>query len=206
MKIFVLSFLYFFACSSKSDQQNTRLLGGPCEGCEAVLEYDDPNINAVDTLPDFDRKGPKIKLTGTVYKPGGEKPAANIILYIHHTDQKGIYPTTGQEKGWGRRHGYLRGWVKTNEKGEYAFYTLRPAHYPNRTDPAHVHLTILESNGRYYYVEDFLFDDDPKLTNDRRTRIDPRGGKGFVLTLKKEGDLMVGKRDIILGKNIPGYE
>ena len=44
----------------------------------------------------------------------------------------------------GRRHGYIRGWMKTNEKGQYRFYTLKPASYPNSTAVKHIHPTIKE--------------------------------------------------------------
>jgi protocatechuate 3,4-dioxygenase beta subunit len=33
----------------------------------------------------------------------------------------------------------------------------------------------------------------------------PRGGSSGILTLKKEGDLWVGTKDIVLGKNVPGH-
>ena len=41
-------------------QSNQKLVGGRCEGCEAVFEHDNSNFNHIDTLPDFDAA--KIKL------------------------------------------------------------------------------------------------------------------------------------------------
>ncbi len=61
----------------------------------------------------------------------GKTPAAGIVMYVYHTDQKGIYPKKGGETGWAGRHGYIRGWIKTNAQGQYKFYTLVPASYPN---------------------------------------------------------------------------
>ena len=95
-------------------------VGGNCEGCEAIYETPIPfeQLNEVDSLPGFTDAGPKIEISGIIYKADGKTPAPGIILYVYHTDQKGIYATKGDEKGCAKRHGYMRGWVKTNEKGE----------------------------------------------------------------------------------------
>ena len=34
----------------------------------------------------------------------------------------------------------------------------------------------------------------------------PRGGSSGIMELKKEDDLLMGERDIVLGKNLSGYE
>jgi protocatechuate 3,4-dioxygenase beta subunit len=44
------------------------------------------------------------------------------------------------------------------------------------------------------------------LTKKETNPISPRGGNSGMLSLKKLDDLHIGVRDIILGKNIPGYE
>lgn len=182
-----------------------RLAGGPCEGCEAVFEYGTKQLFPVDTLPDFRDKGPKIKVSGTIYQPDGRTPAPGVILYIYHTDQQGRYATRGDETGWGRRHGYIRGWVQTDSTGRYAFCTLRPEIYPNRTAPSHIHATILEPDGTYYWIGSYHFEDDPLLTARERSPKTPRGGSSGLLSLRREGDLLVGERDIILGRHVPGY-
>ena len=195
-----------FSCGSKTpgDNLNTRLIAGPCEGCEAVLEYGEKELNPVDTLPDYNEEGIKIKITGTIYRNDGITPAENVILYIYHTDQQGIYATKGGEAGWAKRHGYIRGWVKTDSNGHYTFYTLRPGAYPNASIPAHIHPTILEPDGKYYWIESFHFEGDPFLTNREISPESPRGGNGLI-KLIPEGGLLSGKRDIILGKNVPEY-
>jgi protocatechuate 3,4-dioxygenase, beta subunit len=187
------------------DKSEGELVGGPCEGCEAVFEYGDRELFAVNTLPDFNNNGPKLKLTGTIFLPDGKTPAENVILYIYHTDQNGIYPTKGNETGWAKRHGYIRGWVKTDSDGKYTFYTLKPGTYPSRSAPAHIHPIILEPDGKYYWIEEYLFEDDPLLTENELSKSSPRGGNSGVLNLKKEGNLWIGERDIILGKNVPDY-
>ncbi len=194
-----------FTCvhCSYTQNPNYRLVGGPCEGCEAVLEYGDEVLNSVDTLPLFEDNEPKIKVAGTVYLSDGETPSEGVILYLYHTNKEGIYPTRGNEEGWVRRHGYIRGWVKTDATGNYEFYTFRPGTYPSRTEAAHIHLTILEPDGKYYWVQSYLFAGDPLI---RDTSKPPRGGPGNVLQLVEKGQLLEGRRDIILGRNIQGYE
>ncbi|MDX1629153.1 MAG: intradiol ring-cleavage dioxygenase [Fulvivirga sp.] len=210
--IYFLIFTLFVACNTsgqhteKITKKEAQLVGGPCEGCEAVFEYKDRSMNHIDTLPDFFNEGPKLKVSGIIYQPDGKTPAPGVIMYVHHTNQNGIYPKKGDEKGWGKRHGYIRGWIKTNEKGQYEFYTLIPGAYPDGNNPQHIHPVILEPDGKYYYIEDFLFEDDPLLTHKRKTRQEKRGGEGNVLSLKKEEKLHIAHRDIVLGKNVAGYE
>ncbi len=195
-----------FSFSNAQDFNSRKLVGGRCEGCKAVFEFGNSELASVDTLIDFQNPGTKIKLTGTVYKSDGKTPAENVILYIYHTNQDGIYPTRGDEEGWARRHGYIRGWVKTDSSGKYSFYTLKPAVYPSRSEPAHIHLTVLEPDGKYYWVESYLFDDDPLLKETDFRSSSNRGGIGNILHLEKQNDLQIGRRNVILGKDIPGYE
>lgn len=185
-------------------------VGGPCEGCEAV--YECPvlfkALSEFAWLPDWNENSSrKIAINGIVYQADGKTPAPNVVIYLYHTDQKGVYPLKGDEKGWAKRHGYLRAWMKTNEKGEYKFWTLRPAAYPGRNEPAHIHAIIKEPGKTPYWIDDFLFDNDPLLTEAVRKKLENRGGNGIL----KFYDASSGKspykseRHIYLGKNIPDY-
>ncbi|MBD1395687.1 intradiol ring-cleavage dioxygenase [Pontibacter sp. JH31] len=196
-------------CQAQDNRTKLDVLqhvGGPCEGCEAIHEYGEKTLSPVDTLPAFGKPGTdKLKITGTVYQQDGVTPARGVILYIYHTDETGLYPKRGNETGWARRHGYLRGWIRTGPDGRYTFYTLRPHTYPSRTEPAHIHITVKEPDKNAYYLDDFLFDDDPLLSQKIRASRANRGGSGLV-SLQKQGDLLMAERDIILGRNIPGYD
>lgn len=185
--------------------QPPKVVGGPCEGCEAIFEYGGKTLRAVDTLPGFGQHGPKLKITGTVLEKDGKTPAADVILYIYHTNRQGIYETLGNETGWARRHGFIRGWIKTGKDDRYTFYTCRPAAYPDGSEAEHVHITVKEPGKTPYWLDDFLFDDDPLLTPSHRKRQGKRGGSGIVRPVIMEGILTV-ERDIILGHNIPGYD
>ncbi|MCE6987516.1 intradiol ring-cleavage dioxygenase [Dyadobacter sp. CY323] len=184
-----------------------KKVGGPCEGCEAIYENPVPfeELQSVTKLPEVSWEGKKpVGINGTVFKADGKTPAAGVIIYVYHTNEKGIYPKKGDETGWAKRHGYIRAWMKTDEKGNYKFVTLRPGTYPNHNEPAHIHITIKEPGLNEYYLDEFLFSDDPLLTKERMAKLENRGGSGIV-KLVDVGNMYKGERDIYLGKNIPDY-
>lgn len=196
--VFILLFLSIGA--------NAQLVGGSCEGCEAIFEFGSKKLSWIDTLPDFKEAGPKLEISGTIYQADGKTPAKDVILYIYHTDQKGVYPIKGNETGWAKRHGYLRGWIKTNADGKYKFYTWRPASYPDTRTPQHIHPVIKEPNKNEYYIDEYLFADDPYLNEKEKTNQQKRGGSGIITLTKNRDGTWVGKRDIVLGLNIPNYK
>lgn len=200
MKTFIC-LIFCFSIHYTGFSQGT-LVGGPCEGCEGVFEYGDRKLTPTDTLPGFEENEPKLKITGTIYKNDGKTPAENVILYIYHTNREGEYATRGDEKGWARRHGYIRGWIKTGADGKYTFYTFKPGSYSSNA--AHIHPTILEPNGKYYYIDEFRFKSDPNLKN-VRDYTENRGGSGIVELIESKG-MLIAERDIILGKNISDYD
>lgn len=190
----LLSFLLILFCFSGTYGQPTtaakaKLTGKPCEGCEAIFEYGSKKLTSTDTLPGFKTTGPRLLVTGTVYLPDGKTPAKDVILYIYHTNQQGLYASQGQATGWAKRHGAIRGWVKTGPDGKYSFYTLRPGVYPDRSEPAHIHLMVLEPTGNYYYLESFYFANDNLLTAKERNPTNPRGGHTGLLTLRQAGNI-----------------
>ncbi len=206
LTISLILLLTLASCQPQTQNADTnRSVGGPCEGCEAIFEYGNQQLTPTDTLPGFEQNEPKLRLTGTVFKKDGKTPAEDIILYIYQTDRNGMYATKGDEEGWAKRHGYIRGWIKTDKTGTYSFYTFRPAAYPNGIEPEHIHVTVKEPDKNAYYIDEFVFDDDPMLTQLKRDPLENRGGSGIVKPLL-EGDVLTIYRDITLGLNIPNYE
>ncbi|WP_113662620.1 dioxygenase family protein [Pedobacter nanyangensis] len=203
-KMNVILILLLVATTACSAQRNKKI-GGPCEGCEAVYEYGDKKLSPSDTLPKFEQNTPQLKISGKVFKADGKTPAKDVIIYIYHTNRKGIYEQKGDETKWAKKHGFIRGWVKTGTDGRYTFFTFRPASYPDGSEPAHIHITIKEPHVNEYYLDEYLFEDDPLLTPDIRKKQQNRGGSGIVKPVFQNGMLTV-ERDIILGKNIPNYE
>ncbi|MBS1920723.1 MAG: hypothetical protein JST17_10760 [Bacteroidetes bacterium] len=209
--LLVLLMITINSCGQSNSRQNNKetfqtKVGGSCEGCEAIYEQAPSfeSLSWIDTLPDFNEPGTKLIISGVIYKDDGITPAPGIILYVYHTDQTGHYTSSKGQTGWARRHGYIRGWMKTNEKGEYKFYTLMPGHYPGTNAPAHIHPIIKEPDKSEYYIDEYLFDDDKFLTTSERKKSENRGGNG-ILTLEERDGMFFAERNIYLGRNIPGY-
>jgi protocatechuate 3,4-dioxygenase beta subunit len=161
-------------------------------------------INSVDTSSGWTQNGQKLLITGTIYKRDGKTPAPDIVLYYYHTDINGFYPDRDNLDRRVVRHGYIRGWVKSDENGKYSIYTVRPAAYPRSDNPAHIHPAIKEPNLNEYYIDEFAFDDDKLLTGAKRKALESRGGSG-ILRVFNSGDLQIAEHNIILGLNIPNY-
>ena len=192
LAVLSLAFLpSWFASQSRPDLYQ-------CEGCEAIHEHSFDGLSWSTVIPPDGEPGERLILTGRVLKPDGRTPAAGVILYVHHTNAGGIYPTRGDEQGWGRRHGYLRGWVTTNARGEYRFETIRPAPYPGRSDPAHIHVTVKEPDRREYWIDDVVFDDGPLVNARYRSRVQSRGGSGIVRPIRDASGVWLVRRDIVL--------
>lgn len=182
-----------------------KLVGDGCDGCELMYVGMPKNIKSIDTSVGWTEEGQKLLITGTVYKIGGKIPSPNVVIYYWQTDNNGNYsPKQGMDEQ-AKRHGYIRGWVKSDEDGKYSIYTIRPAPYPNDHMPAHIHTSIKEPNiPDEYYIDEFVFDDDILLTGKKRKTLENRGGSG-VLRVLIDKDLQVVEHNIILGLNIPNY-
>ncbi len=195
--------------SNPNQQTNTpsinKLVGGGCDGCELMYIDIPTNISSVDTSAGWAAKGQKLLVTGTVFKHDGKTPVPNVIIYYWQTDHNGYYsPKQGMNEK-AKRHGHIRGWIKSDEHGKYSIYTIRPAPYPNENIPAHIHTSIKEPNiDNEYYLDEFVFDDDRLLTGAKRKALENRGGSG-ILRVLISGDLQIAEHNIILGLNIPNY-
>jgi len=207
----LLACLNLSSCNSQNTKKETNTLSDDFDKSMPFYYKMPKNLSATDTNPAFKEKGQKILLTGTVYKIDGKTPASNVILYYYQTNANGIYATKESEERnmpknkLGQTHGYIRGWLKTDEQGNYSIYTIKPGTYPSRGEPAHIHITVKEKNiEEPYYIDDFVFDNDPLLTTKRRKNMENRGGSGVIRFVQKD-NMWIGERNIILGLNIPDY-
>lgn len=180
-------------------------VGGGCEDCELMYAGMPKDLSWQTTIADAKEAGERMEISGTIYQKDGKTPAAGVILYVYHTDVKGEYkPSLTQTHA--RRHGHLRGWMKTDAQGHYKFNSIRPAAYPNQRFAAHVHPIIKESTKNEYWIDEYQFEGDPLLTQKDRDNAENRGGSGIIKLTKNEKGTWIGKRDIILGKNVPSYQ
>lgn len=200
---FLIIFLLFANLACHGQQGQKPLVGGPCDGCEIMYVGMPRAINAVDTSAAWSETGEKMLLKGRVFRTDGKTPAPDVVIYYYHTDNSGKYTPSPDQDEKTRRHGHIRGWVKTDREGKYSIYTIRPAPYPNGNIPAHIHTFILESDlDNPYYIDEFVFADDPLVA--KVSNFENRGGSG-ILKVRKSAGLSVADHDIVLGLNIPGY-
>ncbi len=205
--ILLLLTLVTVSCKGQSDTKTERNVGGPCQDCDAVLDFKILNITPkqTDTLTGFNENEPKIKITGTVFQKDRTTPAENVLLYVYHVNRNGIYQPSDKPIGWEKAHGQYRGWLKTGKDGKFTFYTFRPAPYPEVQEPEHIHIYVKEPNTIPYYIDSYLFESDPTLTEEIKQSEKNRGGSGVVRLEMKNG-IWTANRDLILGLNIPDYE
>ena len=199
----LFSFAVFLATAAIG-QTPQRIVGGRCEDCELMYQGMPKLVLWETTLVANGEPGEPMEISGRILKADGKTVAPGVILYVYHTDAKGYY-SPSPDQTHARRHGHIRGWMKTDSRGRYKFRTVRPAHYPGSRIPEHIHPTIKEPDKNEYYIDEYRFDDDPLLTESERTGSESRGGSGIVSLKKDEQGVWIGKRDIILGQAIPNY-
>lgn len=192
--------------SSPPQKQAATVVGGGCDGCELMYINMPRQIAAVDTSPGWSSTGQKLQISGTVWKNDAKTPAPGVIIYYWQTDDKGYYAYREGLDERARRHGYIRGWVRTGTDGRYTLYTIRPAPYPNDSLPAHIHLSVKEPElSNEYYTDEINFREEPLLeAYFKRYPPENRGGPGVVQVSLQNG-LQVAEHNITLGLNIPGY-
>jgi protocatechuate 3,4-dioxygenase, beta subunit len=169
-----------------------------CEGCEAIDERNPLELSPSATLAGPDEPGQRMRLSGRVYAVDGVTPVEGVVIYAHHTNVEGLYANGTPDSEWSRRNGRLRGWVRTDVDGQYAFDTIKPAPYPDMTMPAHVHLYVKEPGRRTYYVDDVVFDGEFKVDAAYRAAQELRGGSGIVRLGAGSDGVLTAVRDIRL--------
>jgi protocatechuate 3,4-dioxygenase beta subunit len=144
--------------------------------------------------------GERLVVTGTVYGEDRTTPERDVRIYVYHTNAEGVYPKRGDERGTGRYHGYLRGWMKTDAEGRYQFETIRPAPYETHGgEPAHVHYTIQAPGEAEYWLNAAWFSDDPRVTAERLATLQRTGGFSNVMEVSRDASgVWHARRDIVL--------
>lgn len=118
------------------------------------------NLSHIISIAGTNEAGERLHIRGVLRKADGTTSAPGVVIYAYHTNVRGIYPKNGTEVGIHTWHGYLHAWGKTNERGEFEIRSIRPAQYPSRTTPAHIHLVVKKPGGAMYYINDIQFKDD----------------------------------------------
>ncbi|EDP70830.1 hypothetical protein FBALC1_08723 [Flavobacteriales bacterium ALC-1] len=160
-----------------------------------IYDRSENQLSNTDTIPDFRSKTNKIKITGTIYQSDGVTPAKDVILFIEQPDEDGDFDLrrAGED-----RYVFHRSWVKTDADGKYTFYTFVPGNDRRYNQLQQIFPVIKEPSKEEYELETFLFDEDPLLSKACRKRIAKKSDTSRILKLKKEENLLIAQRDIIL--------
>jgi protocatechuate 3,4-dioxygenase beta subunit len=174
--------------NAKPSYPSTLSGGAPCGSCIAPA-----NLSWKTVVTSPEEPGEPLSISGTISQPDG-KPAEGIVLFIYHTDATGYYNEKDDAS-----HPRLKGWMKTGPNGRYEFRTIKPAPYPHRTTPAHIHAHIYGAQYSERSIEDYWFEGDPFITTKEFARRKETGAIPAVVTLKRNGDgVWRGVRDITL--------
>lgn len=145
--------------------------------------------------------GERLRIDGRVYAVDAASSAAGVVIYAYQTNAEGLYAGGTPATDASRRHGRLRGWVKTGADGRYSFDTIKPAPYPDDTIPAHIHFTILEPGKRPYWIDDIVFDGEFGVTPAYRQSMTNKGGNGIARAVRSDSGGWSVTRDIILERH-----
>jgi len=164
-----------------------------------IYDYTEQKLNNTDTIPEFESKEHKLKITGTIYQSDGVTPASDVILFIEQPDEDGDFDLkTHNEK----RYVNHRGWIKTNANGQYTFYTFIPGNDRRYHQLQQLFPVIKAPAQPEYELASFLFDEDPLLTKRCRRQIAKKSDPNRILKLKKVDGLFVTQKDIVLSSDL----
>ena len=186
---------------SQATAPTSTTTGPPtCDCC--VFDEKTPVSWQTRVAPDT-AQGQPLQISGTVYESDGKTPAPNVLMYFYQTNAQGYYAKIGTEPRTSHAwwHGYSRGWLKTDARGRYQINTMRPAPYPGQAIPAHIHFYVKAPSQRTcYYLSDFVFQDDPLVTDSYWYKVEQ--SEGFLryggVALTKKNDTLIGWRDVCL--------
>jgi protocatechuate 3,4-dioxygenase beta subunit len=167
-----------------------------CSKERALASGETKPIAAKTTIVSDKEPGEALIISGTIYALDGKTPLEGAFLWVYQTDATGVYSTSGG--GPDRRYTRIHGQMRTGADGRYEFRTIKPASYPGRTIPAHIHAYVSAPGFPEYWIDDYVFEGDPFITEDARKR-HYRGEGTFasVLKLTKGTDgVLRGVRDI----------
>lgn len=130
--------------------------------------------------------GTKITVKGHIVDKKG-KAYKNILLYFYQTSDSGWYADTAAhilEKEGDMKHARLFGYLKTDEKGEFSFETIKPNGYPKSSITGHIHIQCMVSDSKSLTgPAELHFEDDRRMNKLRKKEILEEGN----LTAKNTG-------------------
>lgn len=144
-----------------------------------------------------DEPGEPLVIEGTVVGEDGKTPVAGVTVYAYHTDATGHYVKQPPGPGDPNFTPRLRAWAKTDANGHFEWQTIRPAPYPSRNVPAHIHVTAWGAGLPVQWFE-VQFAGDPLLGTQRFT--DNTADFLYIVPLEKKDGVWRGKVELKMRK------
>ncbi len=123
------------------------------------------------TIVTNDEPGTRITVKGTIVDKNGV-PMKNLLVYFYHTSDKGWYSDTAAHiliNSGDINHARLFAYLKTGDKGDFSFETIKAKGYPRSDLAAHIHIHFWkENNESVHGPGELMFEDDPRMTAERR--------------------------------------
>jgi protocatechuate 3,4-dioxygenase beta subunit len=145
--------------------------------------------------------GERVVMRGSVMKTDCRTPLKEALVEVWQTDAAGIYYY--QDEGY-----RLRGQMKTDENGGFAFHSIKPGRYRimDGFRPAHIHIKVSHPDYEvlttqiYFQGDPYLWPNDACGSGCRSN--DPK--RIIALTpLKGRADVLEGKVPVFLKKRLP---
>ena len=155
----------------------------------AVAGVEQEKLSWQAVITSKDEPGEPLLVTGRIFGPDGKTPAAGLTLYVYHTDNRGLY---SEEDGNGREpNPRLKGSMRTDSEGRYEFRTIKPTPYPGTTNRRHIHAKVYGAGRGEQWLDDFIFDDDPLVPPDARTRFASFGKFSPIMVPRRGADGLI---------------
>lgn len=196
LNLFQCIFLFSIFSFSLSAQENSKAPQNFNQ--HPLFAYGEKILTVTDTVPDYANAEQKLQISGTVYKSDGITPAKDVVVFIYQTDENGEYEL--KTDATDERYIYHRAWIKTDEDGNYNFFTFVPGTDFGSNKMKHIHAFVKENNLPVYETDGFLFEDDPYLSRYCRKKL-KKAGATHILNPKKIGNILVANHNIVLSHN-----
>lgn len=183
-------------CFTTIAQDKPNLFADNYKKRSPIYDYAELSLNNMDSVPDYEAKAEKLKITGIIYQSDGVTPAKDVILYICQPNEKGNYEMKRDTNN--KRYVYHRAWIKTDADGQYTFYTFMPGKLLRTKELKQIQRTIKEPGKPEQDLAPFFFNDDP-LIPELTLACRAEAVKSMLRIEEKDG-IFVANRDIRLSK------
>lgn len=129
--------------------------------------------------------GQPLSVSGTVFAADGRTPVAGASVYVYQTDARGYYRPDDK---MGNRDPRLFALLRTDVRGRYSYRTIRPGSYPDTRVVQHIHYEVAAA-GHGARIFEIVFEDDPLMTDEVRTRAAQPGSIYSLRRIEADGHI-----------------